>query len=60
MKKKLTVFKNRLATIKELLDFLRQNKLWWMMPIVIVLFLLAALIIFTAKSAVVPFVYTLF
>ncbi len=60
MKKIFGIFKSRLKIVYELLQFLWQNKLWWMMPIVIILLLLSVLIIFASKSAVVPFVYTLF
>jgi len=50
----------RLSIVKELLSFLWENKLWWMIPIVIVFILLGALIWLTQSSAVVPFIYTLF
>lgn len=61
MKKILDHFKERLKTVEELMQFLWENKLWWMMPIVIVLLLIGILIIFTANNpAAIPFVYTLF
>ena len=44
----------------EFWDFLRQRKKWWLAPIVIVLALFGALIVFTQGSAVAPFIYTLF
>ena len=44
--------------LKNFLDFLWQNKLWWMTPIIILLALLGALILFTQTSVIVPFVYT--
>jgi hypothetical protein len=40
-------------------DFLRQNKKWWLLPIVLMLFLLG-LLIFMSGSALAPFIYTLF
>lgn len=50
----------RIAVIKDLFSFLWQNKLWWMMPIVVVFILLGILIWLSQSSAVVPFIYALF
>jgi len=50
----------KISIIKEFWDFLRVRKKWWLAPIVILLVLLGALIIFTESSAVAPFIYTLF
>ncbi len=44
----------------ELWAFMRVRKKWWLAPIVLVLALFGALIVFTQSSAVAPFVYTLF
>ena len=49
-----------LSILKELWDFLRVRKKWWLAPIIIMLLLLGALIFFTQSSAVAPFIYTLF
>jgi hypothetical protein len=51
---------SKLSIFKELLVFLWQRKLWWLMPIIIFLVLLGLLIVFTQSSAVAPFIYTLF
>lgn len=51
---------SKIAIIKELWAFLRERKRWWLLPIVIILVLLGALIVFTESSAVAPFIYTLF
>ncbi|NQT95506.1 MAG: hypothetical protein HQ572_03560 [Candidatus Omnitrophica bacterium] len=48
------------AILKELWDFMRVRKRWWLAPIIIILLLLGLLIIFTESSAVAPFIYTLF
>lgn len=53
-------FKSRLGIFGELLIFLWQRKLWWMIPMIIVLVLFGLLLIFTQSSAVAPFIYTLF
>ena len=48
------------STLSELWEFLRIRKRYWLAPIVLVLVLLGALIVFTEGSAVAPFVYALF
>jgi hypothetical protein len=50
----------KLSILKELWDFLRVRKKWWLAPIIIILLLLGLLIFFAQSSAVAPFVYTLF
>ncbi len=50
----------KLTIIKELWEFLKVRKKWWLTPIVLVLLLLGALIVFTQGTAVAPFIYTLF
>jgi hypothetical protein len=40
--------------------FLRQEKKYWLVPIVIVFALFGLLIVFSQSSAVAPFIYTLF
>jgi hypothetical protein len=44
----------------EFLQFLREEKKYWLMPIVIVFVLFGLLIVFGQSSAVAPFIYTLF
>ena len=51
---------NKFSILRELWDFLRVRKKWWMAPIVIALVLLGFLIVLTEGSAVAPFIYTLF
>lgn len=50
----------RLGIVGELLTFLWQRKLWWLIPMVVVIILFAALLIFAQGSALAPFIYTLF
>lgn len=50
----------KLKIILEFFGFLKQNKKWWLFPIVIVLLFLGALIVFTEGSALAPFIYPLF
>ena len=44
----------------EFWTFLKQEKKYWLMPIVIVFVLFGLLIVFSQSSAVAPFIYTLF
>jgi hypothetical protein len=46
--------------IKDLYLFLKERKKFWLLPIILVLLLLGALIVFTQGSAIAPFIYTLF
>ena len=46
--------------ISELWGFMKIRKKFWLLPIIIVLVLLGALIVFTESSAVAPFIYALF
>tara|TARA_Y100001968_G_C18916766_1_gene507866 strand:+ start:67 stop:228 length:162 start_codon:yes stop_codon:yes gene_type:complete len=45
---------------KDIWDFLRVRKKYWLAPLIITLVLMGALIIFTQGSAVAPFIYTFF
>ncbi|MBI3413741.1 MAG: hypothetical protein HY043_00245 [Verrucomicrobia bacterium] len=51
---------NKLAIIKEFLNFLRERKKWWLAPIAIFLLVLGGLLIFAKGSALAPFIYSLF
>lgn len=46
--------------LKDLWDFMKERKKFWLAPIIIVLLLLGVLIVLTQGSAVAPFIYTLF
>jgi len=51
---------SKLSIVREFFEFLRYRKKWWLTPIVIVLILLGALIVFTEGSALAPFIYAVF
>jgi hypothetical protein len=51
---------NRLGIVGELLVFLWQRKMWWLIPMILVIVLFGVLLIFAQGSAVAPFIYTLF
>jgi hypothetical protein len=50
----------KLTVLSEFITFLRQEKKYWLVPIVIVFVLFGLLIVFSQTSAVAPFIYTLF
>lgn len=45
---------------KELLEYLLQNKKWWLIPPMIVFIIFGFLIVFSTASPINPFVYMLF
>ena len=45
---------------REIWAFLRERKKWWLLPILIVLVLVSALLVFAQTSALAPFIYTIF
>jgi hypothetical protein len=46
--------------LREFWDFLKQEKKYWLVPIVVVFLLFGLLLVFSQSSAVAPFIYTLF
>ena len=48
------------SIIIEFWEFLKIRKRYWLLPIVLMLVLFSALIVFTESSAVAPFIYALF
>ena len=50
---------DRSSLAGEFLDYLKDNKKWWLAPILIVTLLLIGLVFLTASPAA-PFIYTLF
>jgi hypothetical protein len=51
--------RKRTGATRELVDFLRHNKKWWLAPIVVMLLVVGGLVILAGTSAA-PFIYTLF
>lgn len=47
-------------TFTDLWNFLRVRKKYWLLPMLLVLFLVGTLLVVLETSAVAPFVYTLF
>tara|TARA_Y100000310_G_scaffold341724_1_gene441788 strand:+ start:2709 stop:2870 length:162 start_codon:yes stop_codon:yes gene_type:complete len=51
---------NNKPLLLEIWEFLKVRKAWWLAPIIIMLILVGALIIFGQSSALSPFIYALF
>ncbi len=49
-----------LMFLKEFWTFVRVRKKFWLFPIMVMMVLLGALIVFGQGSAIAPFIYTLF
>ena len=49
-----------LDLLRDLWAFMRQRKKFWLPPIILVLLVLGALLVFAQGSVVAPFIYTLF
>jgi hypothetical protein len=48
------------SIIKEFFLFIKQEKKWWLVPLITVLLLVGALIVFAGSSPLAPFIYPLF
>jgi hypothetical protein len=51
---------SKLRIITDYFTFLRRQKKWWLLPIVVALVLFGALIVLSQGSALAPFIYALF
>jgi len=51
---------SKLYVVSELWQFMRENKKYWLVPIVITLALVGVLLVLAKGSAIAPFIYTLF
>jgi hypothetical protein len=52
--------RSRFGIASELIEFLWARKLWWLIPMVVVLLVFGGLMITAQSSALGPFIYTLF
>jgi len=50
----------RQSLIKEFFLFVKHEKKWWLVPLLAVLLLVGALIVFAGTSPLAPFLYPLF
>jgi drug/metabolite transporter superfamily protein YnfA len=51
---------SKVRVLSEFWQFLRQEKKYWLAPIVVMFLLFGLLIVFSQSSALAPFIYTLF
>jgi hypothetical protein len=51
---------SKISLAGEMWSFMRQNKKFWLLPIVMTLLFLGAVIVFAGGSALAPFIYTIF
>ena len=49
-----------LELVRDVWDFLKTRKKYWLAPLIITIFLMGALIIFSQGSVVAPFIYSIF
>ena len=49
----------RTSIVREFLEFLKHNKKWWLLPIILILLGLGLLVLLSS-SAIAPFIYPLF
>lgn len=54
------VITSRFGIVSDLLAFLWRKKMWWLLPIVVVLLIVGLLVLFAQGTTVAPFVYTIF
>lgn len=50
----------KLSILKEIWEFIKYKKKYWLIPIIVTLLLLGLLLFLTEGSAIAPFIYTLF
>jgi hypothetical protein len=49
-----------MGLISELWAFMRERKKWWLLPVIVVMVVMGALLVFAQGSALAPFIYTIF
>ena len=51
---------SQMTLVREFWLFMRERKKFWLLPILVVMMLVGALLVFAQGSAVAPFIYTIF
>ncbi|HPE79370.1 MAG: DUF5989 family protein [Sedimenticolaceae bacterium] len=49
-----------MSIFRELWEFMRERKKFWLLPIMVIMVLLGGLLVLAQGSAIAPFIYTLF
>jgi len=50
----------KLLILRQFMRFLMVRKRYWMIPIIVLLFVIGLLVVFAETSALAPFIYSLF
>jgi hypothetical protein len=45
---------------RELWSYMKVRKKWWLLPLIVVMLLVGALLVFAQGSVLAPFIYTIF
>ncbi len=48
------------SLLKEFLQFCKQEKKWWLAPLLVLLLVLGIVIIFASSTAIAPLIYSIF
>jgi hypothetical protein len=51
---------SRFRVVREVFSFLWKRKLWWLMPMILILVALGLLMVFGQATGIGPFIYALF
>lgn len=51
---------NNASLLREFWLFMREQKKWWLLPIIVLMVLLGSLLVFAQGSVLAPFIYTIF
>ena len=54
------IMKDFLDLVKDVWDFFKTRKKYWLAPLIITIILMGALIVFTQGSVIAPFIYSIF
>jgi hypothetical protein len=49
-----------MSFLRELLDFMRTRKKYWLIPLIVTLLIFGGLLVLAQGSVVAPFIYTIF
>ncbi len=60
MKKFFRSMSSNFGVVGELMGFLWARKLYWLIPMIVMLMLFGLFMIFSVQSGIAPFIYTLF
>lgn len=59
-RKNINLFAVKFSIVKELMNYLWSNKLWWAMPIIFIIFILMIILLFGQSTGLAPFIYPIF